>query len=164
MTDFIKVGKILNTFGIKGELKICSDFEYKEKIFKENFPIYIGNDKVKEIIETKRYHKNNYLVLFKGYTNINEVLKYKNSLVYILRSDLELHDNEYLLNDLLNFKVIDNGKEMGKVVEVLKSTANNLVKVQINNKYFFIPLVNKYIIKFDLENKILYTNNTSELM
>ena len=83
MNNYICVGKIINTFGIKGELKILSDFEYKERIFKKDFPIYIGELKEKELVNTYRMHKNYDLVVFNSYTNINEVLKYKGNKIYI---------------------------------------------------------------------------------
>ena len=47
---YIIIGKIVNTHGIKGELRILSDFKYKDKIFKKGFPLYIGHTKEKEII------------------------------------------------------------------------------------------------------------------
>ena len=46
---YIIIGKIVNTHGIKGELRILSDFKYKDKIFKKGFPLYIGHTKEKEI-------------------------------------------------------------------------------------------------------------------
>ena len=68
---YIIIGKIVNTHGIKGELRILSDFKYKDKIFKKGFPLYIGYTKEKEII------------------NINEVLKYKGEYVFINKEELE---------------------------------------------------------------------------
>jgi len=50
MNNYIEVGKIINTFGIKGELKVVSDFEFKDQVFAKEFTIYIGELKIKEII------------------------------------------------------------------------------------------------------------------
>ena len=75
MNEYICVGKIVNTFGIKGELKVISDFEYKDRVFIKGFNIYVGEYKYKEVIESHRVHKNNDLILFNGYTDINEYIK-----------------------------------------------------------------------------------------
>ena len=70
------LGKIVNTHGIKGEIRILSDFEKKELVFRPDFEIYIGEEKKKEIIQTYRHHKNFEMNTIQGYQNINEVLKY----------------------------------------------------------------------------------------
>lgn len=163
MNDYICVGKIINTFGIKGELKIISDFEYKDRIFKKNFNIYIGNFKEKEIINTHRVHKNYDLILFNNYSNINEVLKYKGEKIYINRLDLDLKDNEYLLQDLIGLEIYDNNKLIGIVLDYDNSTSNVLLKVK-KEKTFYIPLVNSYIEKVDIKNKRIDTINGSDLI
>ena len=96
MDDFIYVGKIVNTHGLKGEIRILSDFEYKEKVFVPGMTIYIGRKKEKEEIVTYRHHKNFEMITMKGYTDINEVLRYKGLYVYVLREDLSLKEDEYL--------------------------------------------------------------------
>ncbi len=163
MNNFIVVGKIINTFGIKGELKVKSDFEYKDKIFKKDMPIYIGINKDKEIILNRRVHKNNDLILFQGYTNINEVLKYKGETIYILRSDLVLDDNEYLLNDLIGLNVYENDKLLGVVIDYELNVNYPLIKVK-GNKDFYIPVISEYIKKVDLNNKRIDTNKGSDLI
>ena len=55
---YVYIGKIVNTHGIKGELRILSDFKYKDKVFKSNMLIYIGKDKIEEKIVSYRKHKN----------------------------------------------------------------------------------------------------------
>ena len=163
MNNYICVGKIINTFGIKGELKIVSDFEYKDRIFIKEFPIYVGELKYKEIVDTHRIHKNYDLVVFKGYTNINEVLKYKGNNIYVLRDDLKLDNNEYLLSDLIGFKVFDNKIEIGTVIDYEKTPNNVLFKVK-GTKLFYIPEYSDYIEEIDIENKKIVTNNGSDLI
>ena len=107
MNEYIVLGKIVNTFGIKGEVKILSDFEYKDRLFIPGKNLYIGEEKKEERVNTYRIHKNFDLLTFKGYTNINEILKYKGKFIYFKRCDLELKENEYLLNDLIGLEVYD---------------------------------------------------------
>ena len=87
--ELIKIGKIVNTHGIKGELRILSKFPYKEKIFIKNMKLYIDKKDI-ETINTYRKHKNFDMVTFTGYTNINEVLKYKGKNVYVNKEDITL--------------------------------------------------------------------------
>jgi 16S rRNA processing protein RimM len=95
---YIFIGRIVNTHALKGEVRIVSDFEFKDRIFKENTLLYIGENKDKEIIETYRKHKQFDMVKFKGIDYINDVLKYKGSKVYIDESILNLKDDEILIS------------------------------------------------------------------
>lgn len=163
MDNYICVGKIINTFGIKGELKINCDFEYKDKIFNKDFPIYIGEFKNKEIVNSHRIHKNYDLVNFIGYSNINEVLKYKNEKIYIKREDLDLSENDYLLNDLIGLNVYDNDKLIGVILDYEQSVNYILLKIK-GEKNFYIPLIDKYIKEVNIKDKQIITNNGSELI
>ena len=113
--DYIYIGKIVSTHGIKGEVKIISDFFEKDKIFKKGFKLYITPLYHEEVINTYRVHKNYDMVTFNGYNDINEILKYIGMGVYIKRSDLDLKEDEYLLSDLIGYAVYDNNKLLGKV-------------------------------------------------
>lgn len=163
MNDHIYVGKIINTFGIKGELKVLSDFEFKERVFKKDFNIYIGKDKIKEEINTYRHHQEYELISLMGYNNINEVLKYKGNDIYIKRSDLKLKSNEYLLNDLINLDVYDEDKYIGKVLDYTKTKEYYLLKVHLDKDYF-IPCISHFIKRVDLKDKRIDTNKGSDLI
>lgn len=137
---YVRIGKIVNTHGIKGELRILSDFKYKDRIFKENFKLYIGKDKICEVINSYRHHKQFDMVVFNGYNNINEVLKYKGDYVFINSDDLILNDNEYLDSDLIGLKVVCNNLEVGLVKDIEYYSKNKpLLYVENNNKHFYIP-------------------------
>ena len=134
--NYILIGKIVNTHGIKGELRIISDFPYKDRVFKKNFNIYIGKDK------------------------INEVLKYKGSLVYINRLDLKLNDNEYLECDLLDFNIIINNNIIGKLSSFENHNNNNkIIIVKNKEKEILLPYNNNLIENINLDKKeITYKN------
>lgn len=163
MNNDILVGKIVNTFGIKGEVKILSDFEFKERIFKKGFKLYISEDKYEEEINSYRVHKNYDLITFKNYNNINEILKYKGFNVYIKRDDLKLNDDEYLLNDLIGLEVYDDDKLIGIVLDYEKSINNTLLKIK-GDKTFYIPLISPYIIKVSLNDRKIITKGGSNLI
>jgi len=163
MDNYIEVGKIINTFGIKGELKIVSDFEYKNKIFEKDFPLYIGELKEKELVSNHRLHKNYHLTIFKGYSNINEVLKYKGKKIYVLRSDLKLNDDDYLLSDLIGFSVYDDGNLLGVIIDYEETPSNVLFRVK-GDKTFYLPNIDVYIKEIKLDEKKIITNKGSDLI
>jgi len=157
--NYILIGKIVNTHGIKGELRIISDFPYKDRVFKNNFNIYIGKDKINEVINTYRHHKIFDMITLKNYNNINEVLKYKGSLVYINRLDLKLNDNEYLECDLLDFNIIINNNIIGKLSSFENHNNNKIIIVKNKEKEMLLPYNNNLIENINLDKKeITYKN------
>lgn len=154
--DFVYIGKIVNTHGIKGELRLLSDFKYKERVFLENRRIYIGEEHIEEIINSYRHHKIFEMITLKGYNNINQVLKYLNKPVYIKKNDLSLNDKEYLDDDLIDLNVIFNQQEVGRVLAIKKVSENNkVIEALINEKRTLIPYHKTFIKKVDLVNKII---------
>lgn len=157
--NYILIGKIVNTHGIKGELRIISDFPYKDRVFKNNFNIYIGKDKINEVINTYRHHKIFDMITLKNYNNINEVLKYKGSLVYINRLDLKLNDNEYLECDLLDFNIIINNNIIGKLSSFENHNNNKIIIVKNKEKEILLPYNKNLIENINLDKKeITYKN------
>ena len=161
--NYVYIGKIVNTHGIKGELKILSDFDKKELVFKNNFNIYISNNYIKETINSYRHHKQFDMITLKDYTNINEVLKYKGLDVYINRDDLNLNNNDYLLSDLINFNIIDNNEDLGIVIDYINNEKQDLLVIK-KDKEYYIPLVDEYIVKVDLDKKQIITKNVKDLI
>ena len=90
----ILIGKVVNTHGIKGEIRILSDFPFKEKVFNIDNKIII-NDK-EYIIKSYRVHKEYDMVTLDGFNNINDVLFLLKNNVYILEDSLNLSDDEIL--------------------------------------------------------------------
>ncbi len=154
--DYVYIGKIVNTHGIKGELRLLSDFKYKDRVFLANRKIYIGENHEEEIIESYRHHKIFDMITLKGYNNINEVLKYLNCNVYVKKFDLSLTANEYLESDLVDLNIILDNKEVGKVLAIKKvGKDNKVIEALINNQRILIPYHNNFIRKVDLANKII---------
>ena len=151
MNDYVYLGKIVNTHGIKGELRIRSDFELKGQVFVPGFKIYVGDLKQEEEIVSYRHHKEFDMVVLKGYNNINEVLDMVKSNVYVKRSDL-VNKNDYIMDDLIGFKVLSDGKMVGSVIDYVYNKSNTLLVVMGNRK-FYVPMEDVYIKKIDTVNK-----------
>jgi len=150
---YIRIGKIVNTHGVKGELRLISDFQYKDKVFKKDFLIYIGKDKIEEKINTYRKHKMFDMITLYGYTNINEVLKYKGSYAFINKEDLILNNNEFLNEDLIGFRVIYNNLENIEVVGIEKYPSSDMLKVNYNDTFKLIPITDGIIETIDFSKK-----------
>lgn len=160
--DYLKVGKIVNTHGIKGELRLLSNFKYKNKVFKNDFKIYIGKEKDMEVINSYRVHKMFDMITLKGYSNINEVLKYKGKLVFIDKNDLVLNKDEYLDEDLIGFDVIYEDISNLKVVEIVNYPNNKLLKVRSNDIDNLVPF--SLVDKIELDNKKIYVKDIKGLI
>lgn len=161
--DYVYVGKIVNTHGIKGELRIKSNFDKKDLVFKPGFTLYIGEGFVSEKITTYRVHKEFDMVNFEGYDNINQVLNYLKMNVYVKRSDLELNKDEYILDDLVGLNVIENGEMLGKVSEIVYNGINILLSVS-GQKDFYIPKNGNFIKKVNLEEGIIEVQDAKGLI
>ena len=161
MEELVIVGKVINFFGIKGELKVKSNFDKKEKVFKEGNYILINNEVLK--ITSVRIHKNNYLIRVNDIFDINLVTKYIGYNVYFRKSDLGLTDKEYILEELIGATVMDNLDNIGEVIEIYTSSNMNYIKVEYNNKTYLIPLIDEYIDYFNRDTKTIYTNNGKSL-
>lgn len=149
----VYIGKIVNTHGIKGELRILSDFEFKDKAFKVNTEIYIDNEK--HIIKSYRRHKNYDMITIDNYNNINDVLYLLKKKVYKKKNELDLSDEEILDSDLLTYKVIDKNKNCGIIKEIfLASPTNKIIRV-LFDKEVLIPINSPMIKKIDKKLKIV---------
>ena len=158
--NFVYIGVIVNTHALKGEVRIISDFEYKDRVFKIKNSLYIGDLKSHEEIESYRVHKNYDMVKFKGINNINDVLKYKGKKVYVLRNNLNLKSDEYLESDLIGLNAIFEGKEIGTITDIINNNGYKLIKI----KEKLIPLNDNFIEKVNIEKNEVILKNVGELI
>lgn len=145
--EYIYIGKIVNTHGLKGELRIISDFNEKEEVFKKEFKIYIGNNKEEKTIQNYRKHKNYDMVLLNEIDSIDKALAYKGEKVYINRNDI---NKEIIIEDLYNYYVYEDDKFIGKVTSL-----ENGIKypyIVINDK-FRVPYLKEFIKEIDKDSK-----------
>lgn len=148
------IGDIVNTHGIKGELRILSDFKYKEAVFKENQKLYIGKRKQEVIIKTYRKHKVFDMVTFVDVDSINDAIAFKGDEVFIKREDLDI--DGYVDEDIIGLDVYGNDKLIGKVDSIVKNKQEILL-VKNNDKTHMIPFV-KQLVEVDLKNKRINVN------
>ena len=151
------IGKYVSTHGIKGEIRIKSNFKYKEKVFVVGNIIYIGDKEF--IINSYRVHKEYDMITLDGINNINDILFLKGSLVYIDKDSLNLNKDEYLDSDLIGFNVYMTEILKGKVSDINYLTKNKKLLV-INNKLVPFELIKK----IDFNNKIIILEKVDGLL
>lgn len=149
---FIYIGKVTNTHALKGEIRILSNFEFKNKVFTKGFKLYVGHLKTEETIETYRRHKQFDMVKFVGIDNINDVIKYKGASVFINEEDLNLSDDEILAEELIGMKVYNDDSLVGNITEYREDNGNK--NIRVNDK--LIPFNKDFISKIDKQNKEIH--------
>ncbi|MBR2246696.1 MAG: 16S rRNA processing protein RimM [Bacilli bacterium] len=147
----VYIGKIVSTHGIKGEIKILSDFEFKDKVFVVGNKLII--DDVNYEIKSYRHHKTYEMVTLDDYKDINEVLFLMKKKVYFDEDDLVLDDNEILDDDLITYKVLTSDGKKGIIKEIfLASPKNKVIRIQLD-KEVLIPLNSPMIKEISKERK-----------
>lgn len=162
MAKLIKIGKIVNTHGIKGELRLLSKFPYKENVFVKDMIIYIDKDN-KEVINSYRKHKNFDMVTLRGYSNINEVLKYKGKNVYVDSNDIILPKNKYLDEELIGLEVIYENMKKGIITDIERYNKVALFYVKNDDTEYLIPYNDNLIEKIDMQSKKIYIKDIKGL-
>ena len=152
MLNLIYLGKFVNTHGLKGEIRIISDFEYKEDVFKIGSKLYIDNKEF--IISSYRKHKNYDMVTFEGINSIEQIEKYKNFNIYINREDYNFN---FIYKDLIGMKVYSDGTCFGYVTEVLKNKLYPIIKIK-NEREYMIPYITEFVKNVDIKNKVITIN------
>ena len=154
----LKIGKIVGTHALKGELKIRSFSDFNDQRFVVGHKLYLNDLAEPFIIKTVRVHKGNYLISFEGMQDINLVEKYVGFNVYGLKADIELEDDEYFYDDLIGCKIINDNQEIGEVVSVYFNGAHDVLTVQTEKKKIAIPYVDAFIEDEDIENKQIFVH------
>ena len=155
MEEYIYIGKIVNTHGLKGEVRILSDFQFKDKVFKPGVTIYLGRKKEEFKIVSYRHHKVFEMITMEGLNDINLVLRLKGLYVYVLKKDLKLNNGEYLDSDLINLNVIVDNKEVGIITNVRDSGNNKFLVIKTDTKEVFVPYQKEFVKEINLDNKTI---------
>jgi len=161
---YVLIGKIVNTHGLKGEIRILTEFRYKEKVFVPNMKVYIGSSKTEETINTYRHHKIFEMITLKGYNDINEILKYKGDYLFINRDDLKLGPNEFLDEEIINLSVYADNKLIGIVKKIDKHSKNELLVVKNQEKDYLIPYNFDIILSINIKEKRIDIQNIKGLI
>lgn len=156
MKEKLEVGQIVNTFGIKGFVKI---YPYVDDIqrFDDLKNVYIKSKNINQKLEIEqvKYQKNMVLVKFKGIETVEQAEKLRNAYVEIDRKDaIKLEEGQYFIADLLGLEVfLDTGEKLGILDDIFNTGSKDIYVVKNElGKQFLLPYIDEVIKKIDLEN------------
>lgn len=157
MQDFLEIGQIVNTYGIKGFLKVVP-FTDDITRFDNLNSIYIvkKDEKIEMTIEQVKYHKNLVLLKLKGIDDINQAEVYKGCFLKIKRKDaVKLPKDSYFIVDLIGLEVYTlENRLLGKVDDIFKTGSNDVYVVKDSlGKQILLPAIKEVIKTIDIENK-----------
>ena len=156
---YVLIGKIVNTHGLKGEVRILSSFKYKDKVFKKGMKVYIGKNKIEESITSYRYHKIFDMITMDGYNDIHQILKYKGEYIFVNKEDIVLGENEYLDEDIIGMKVFVEDRLLGEVKRIEKHSVNEILVVKNDEKNYLVPYNFDIILGIDLKKREMRVKN-----
>lgn len=156
MKDYLEIGQIVNTHGLKGYIKVVP-FTDSISRFEELTKIYIQYKK--ELIEFKiekvKYLKKLVTLKLYGINHINEAEKYKNCYIFIKREDAKkLEEDTYFIADLIGLEVYDEtNKLIGKLNDIYNTGSNDIYVVNSNDgKQILFPALKSVIKQIDIKN------------
>jgi 16S rRNA processing protein RimM len=155
MEDFLRIGVIASTHGIRGEVKVFPTTDDKERFLKlKEVILDTKKEQIKLTIENIKFFKNMVIVKFKEYNNINDIEKYKGMDLLISRENaLPLEEDEYYIADLIGLKVITDKEELlGIIDDVIQTGANDVYVVRTDNgKEILLPYIDECVLNIDLD-------------
>ena len=159
MSKKIPLGQILKPHGIKGELKILfyneesNSLKNNQIVFLESKEGVCSEYKIERILYSFRKNR----IKFFDINTIDEANQLRGYTLNVLRSDLpKLSKNEYYLDDLIGYTMMDsNSKVYGKVNSILSLPANDVLSIMHGEKEYLIPLIQDVVIDVDQEKEII---------
>jgi 16S rRNA processing protein RimM len=160
---WFNVGKIVNTHGIKGEVRVVSKTDFAEERYKPGNSLFLFLPQSKEpielIVKTHRLHKNFDLLTFEGYENVNEVEKLRDGVLKVPEAQLgALDEGEFYFHEIVGCLVFTvHGEEIGEVIEILTPGANDVwvIKPKNGGRDILIPYIEQIVKKVDIKEKII---------
>lgn len=166
--DYISIGKILNFHGVQGEAKVGYSKNQADfiKSLKKAFICY-ENEYIPVKIKSVKFNNKFAIFKFENINSINDVLIYKNCLIYVNDDEFKesLDEGEYLVDDLVGLEVYSNDKKIGVVVGISSNGANDLLSVRgLSKKISLVPFVDAIVPEVDIKNGKLYINEIQGLI
>ena len=154
--EYIEIGQIVNTFGIKGFVKVNPFTDDMQRFRELNYVFVVRNKELLKMqIEEVKYHKNVVLVKFKGVEDINMAEQYKGCYIRIKREDArKLPKDTYFIADLIGVSVFDeNDNFLGKVNDIYNNKVHDIYVIKDDlGKQILLPSTKEIIKQIDVEN------------
>ncbi|MBR4241657.1 MAG: 16S rRNA processing protein RimM [Eubacterium sp.] len=157
MKQFLEIGKVNNTHGLRGEVKLemwCDGIDY----IKQLKTVYLDDEGKKSLsLVSARPQKNIAILKFGEISTIEEAEQLKNKVVYCNRNDAHIDDNSYYLADIIGAKVVDieTQKEYGKIVDIMNYGSSDIYDIVKDKKHYLIPAIPDVVKEIDTEKQIV---------
>ena len=148
--EYLEAGKIVNTHGIKGEVKIMPYTDIPELLC-EFDRLFLDRKEI--FIERSRVAKNMVIAKLEGVDTPEQAEKLRNKILYMHRDDLELDDDTYFIQDLIGIEVrdIETGVIYGKIVDVMQTGANDVYVIKGKDREYLVPAIADVVISTDID-------------
>ena len=158
MEQFLKVGVISSTHGIRGEVKVfpTTDTPQRFETIKEVI-LDTGKQQIPLEIAGVKYFNQFVIVKFKGIDNINDIEKYRGMELFVSRENAaELEDDEFYIADLIGMKVVTEDEELGTLKDIMETGANDVYIID-TEKYgeLLLPAIHDCILDVDVEENVM---------
>lgn len=159
MKDYIKVGKIVNTHGVKGYIK-CIPLTDDLERFEELEYVYTEKDNIKRTIDDVWYQKGLVCLKLKDIDDMDKAESFKDTYISIVEDQLRvLPEDSYYLFDLEGIDVYsNNGDYIGKISEVYQTGANDVYEVKNNKNSYLIPAIKDVVKSVNVQDKKMIIN------
>lgn len=155
--EWLTVGKIANTHGLRGEVKVLASTDFPEVRFKKGNTLFVEFEGKKLPLEIVHYrpHKQFHLLTFKDHLNINFVEKYKGCTLWTHAEEVhELGENEYYYHEIIGCDVVVDGEVIGTVEDIFETGANDVWVIKRPNRPdALIPYIESVVREIDVTNK-----------
>ena len=153
--EYLEAGKIVTTHGVRGEVKIMPYTDTPELLC-EFDRLFIGKDKAEIYIDRARVAKNTVIAKIEGIETVEAAEKYRNKVLFMHRDDLELDEDTYFIQDLIDMEVkdADSGFVYGKITDVLQNGANDVYVIKGDREYL-VPAIPDVVISTDIDSNIM---------
>ena len=155
--NYFNVGKIVNTQGLQGEMRVLSVTDFAEERFKKGNALALFDKKDQFVmnveIASHRKVKNFDVIKFKGMYHINDIEKYRDFSLKVAEEDLtDLEDGEFYYHEIIGLEVYENDVLLGTIKEILQPGANDVWVVKRKGKRdLLLPYIPPVVLGIDIE-------------
>ncbi len=171
-SDLLHIATIGKTVGIKGDMKLHLNTDFKEQ-FKNNRSFFINTQ---DRLTLREVNLDRGLIKIDGIFTPEDAKKYTNTKLYATieetRQNCKLEEGEYFWFDIEECIIVEDGTTLGKVVEIDRINAMNYLKIQTDallikegfSKTFLLPHNPPFVLKTDIQNKTITTNGAKDIL
>lgn len=159
--EYLTLGKIIDTFGLDGSVKIFSSTTNQDVRYKKGNNVYISIDGEMKSFTVANYKKSSNLdiVRFVEINSIDEAALLKGKEILVIKDQNDLKEGYYFYSDLRGCSIISDGKKLGQVIEVEEFPAQITLRCKsLNGKSFFVPFIKQFIKEVRIESKEIDIN------